>query len=164
MRRSISLSVLMLGALLIAAPLTAQDLYVYPEKGQDSQQQEKDKYACYEWARGQSGFDPMQRPQATTPPPQTQAPTSSAGRGLVGGALAGAVIGEIANDDAGKGAAIGAASGAIFGGARRNRQQQANQQQEQQWAQQQAANYEQQRHGYNRAYAACLEGRGYTVK
>jgi len=142
MRRSISLSVLMLGVLLIAAPLTAQDLYVYPEKGQDAKQQEKDKFACYEWARDQSGFDPMQRPQATTPPPQTQAPTSSAGRGLVGGALAGAVIGEIANDDAGK----------------------ANQQQEQQWAQQQAANYEQQRHGYNRAYAACLEGRGYTVK
>jgi hypothetical protein len=35
---------------------------------------------------------------------------------------------------------------------------------EQQWAQQQVSQYEQRRNGYNRAYSACLEGRGYTVR
>ena len=33
-----------------------------------------------------------------------------------------------------------------------------------QWAQQQAANYAKNRDSYNRAYSACLEGKGYTVK
>ncbi len=73
--------------------------------------------------------------------------------------LAGAIAG-----DAGKGAAIGAASGAIVGGARRRDQQRQQQQAEQQWTQQQAATYAKNRDGYNRAYGACLEGRGYTVK
>jgi len=38
----------------------------------------------------------------------------------------------------------------------------SSQQQQQQW-EQQAAEYAQNRDKYNRAYAACLEGRGYTV-
>lgn len=157
-------TIICLGGLLTTAAVAAQEVYVYPTKGQDAKQQEQDKYACYQWAREQSGFDPMQRPQTTSPPPQTREPTSSAGRGLLSGAIMGAIVGEIADDNAGKGAAIGAATGAIFGGARRNSQAQAAQQQEQQWAQQQAASYEYQRQNYNRAYAACLEARGYSVK
>jgi hypothetical protein len=47
---------------------------------------------------------------------------------------------------------------------RRNDQQRQQQQAEQQWANDQAANYANQRNSYNRAYGACLEGRGYTVK
>jgi hypothetical protein len=34
----------------------------------------------------------------------------------------------------------------------------------QQWEQQESANYANNRNNYNRAYAACLEGRGYSVK
>ena len=63
-----------------------------------------------------------------------------------------------------KGAAIGAASGALVGGMRRRDQQRQQQQAEQQWAQQETANYANQRNNYNRAYGACLEGRGYSVK
>jgi len=33
---------------------------IYPAKGQSQQQMEKDKYECYTWAKGQTGFDPMQ--------------------------------------------------------------------------------------------------------
>lgn len=45
-------------------------------------------------------------------------------------------------------------------------QSQARQQKkaEQDWAQKEAANYEQKRTGYNRAFSACMEGRDYTVK
>jgi hypothetical protein len=47
----------------------------------------------------------------------------------------------------------------------RRRDQAGRQQQaEQQWAQDQAAQYTHRRNEYNRAYAACLEGKGYTVK
>ncbi len=133
-----------------------QEPIVFPARGQSGDMMEQDKYSCYQWARGQTGFDPMQPPTATAPPPQQR---GGALRGAAGGAALGAAVGAIAGD-AGKGAAIGAASGGIIGGARRAR----SQQQQQQYAQQQAAGYEQQRNNYNRAWGACMEGKGYTVK
>ena len=141
----------------------ANDLIIYPAKGQSQEQLDKDKYECYSWAKQQTGFDPMQQPQATQPPPQQQAPQGGVVRGGARGAAVGAVGGAIAGDT-GKGAAIGAATGAMVGGMRRRDQRRQQQQAEQQWAQQQAATYQKNRDGYNRAYGACLEGRGYTVK
>ena len=149
-------------AVSVAAAISAvtafaqQEPIVYPAKGQNVERMENDKYSCYQWAKGQTGFDPMQAPTATAPPPQKK---GGAVRGAAGGAALGAAAGAIAGD-AGKGAAIGAASGGIIGGARRAR----SQKQQEQYAQQQAAGYEQQRNGYNRAWGACMEGRGYTVK
>ena len=134
----------------------AQDPIVFPAKGQSNQKMESDKYACYSWAKGHTGFDPMQAPTSTAPPPPAQ---GGVVKGAARGALAGVAIGAIAGD-AGKGAAIGAAAGGMVGGAR---QKQSNQQQ-QQAAQQQAAGYEQKRGEYNRAWSACMEGKGYTVK
>ena len=151
-------------ALMTVPPVFAQDPFIYPDKGQSNEQMEKDKYECYSWGKGQTGFDPMQVPTATAPPPEQQAQQGGVGRGAARGAATGAVIGQIADDDPGKGAAIGAASGALVGGMRRRDQQRQQQQAEQQWAQQETANYENQRNNYNRAYSACLEGRGYTVK
>jgi hypothetical protein len=78
-----------------------------------------------------------------SPPPQQGAPVA---RGAARGAVGGAVVAGVADGDTGK----GAAAGAVIGGARAGRQQ--NQQASA--AQQQSAS----------AYAACMEGRGYTVK
>ncbi len=50
--------------------LAAQELMIYPAKGQNSQQQEKDKFECYGFAKGQSGFDPMAPPTTMTAAPQ----------------------------------------------------------------------------------------------
>ena len=149
--------------MLTVPPVFAQDPIIYPDKGQSAEQQEKDKSECYTWAKQQTGFDPMQTPTATSPPPAQEAPQGGVGRGAARGALVGVTAGAIAGD-AGKGAAIGAASGALIGGMRRNDQQRQQQQAQQQWEQEQAANYANQRNNYNRAYGACLEGRGYTVK
>ena len=58
-----------------------------------------------------------------------------------------------------RGARVGATAGGLMGGMRRadsNRQQQ-------QWAQQEAANYQNERNNWNRAFSACMESRGYTV-
>jgi len=154
----------MRGRILVASAVTmmmavsayaAQEPIVFPAKGQSNEQMEKDKYSCYSWAKGQTGFDPMQAPTATAAPP----PKGGAVKGAAGGALAGAAIGAIAGD-AGKGAAIGAASGGIVGGARRSK----SNQQQQQAAQQQAAGADQKRSEYNRAWGACMEGKSYTVK
>ena len=141
---------------LLLATAAGADPIVYPAKGQSTQQQEKDKYECYQWGKQQTGFDPMQEPHATSPPPPQSG--SSLFRGAARGAVAGAAIGAIAGD-AGKGAAIGAASGGMVGGMRRRNQVA----QQQQWAESQASQYQAQRHNYERAYGACLQGRGYTV-
>ncbi|MFV2089388.1 MAG: hypothetical protein ACC642_01920 [Pseudomonadales bacterium] len=141
-----------------AGAFAASELMVYANQGQDAAQQEQDEYQCYWWGKGQSGFDPMAQPTATAPPPEQQAKRG----GLLRGAARGAVVGGIV--DGSSGAKTGAAAGAALGGMRRidqNRQQAKSQQQ---YEQQQAAQYEAGRSAYNRAYAACLEGRGYTVR
>jgi len=143
-------------ALLAACTAFAQDPYVFPSKGQSPEKMEQDKYSCYQWAKGQTGFDPMQAPTATAPPPQKK---GGVVRGAAGGAALGAVGGAIAGD-AGKGAAIGAATGGLIGGVRKR---QSTKEQDQ-WAQEQSAGYAQRRNEYNRAWGACLEGKGYTVK
>jgi hypothetical protein len=76
-------------------------------------------------------------------------------RGGQGGPAGGAIIGAIAGD-AGAGAGIGAVVGTIAGG-HRPRQQQAQQQQAE-------AQKQQTINTYYRAFAACLEGRGYAIK
>jgi len=154
---------LVAGLLLVAGFALAQEVIVYPAKGQSQEQTEKDKFDCYQWAKGQTGFDPMAPPTPSTPPPQQQAPTSSPGRSAVGGAALGSLIGGIADGNWGHGAAYGAVAGGLFGAYRKHEQEKTNTQQQDQWAQQQAQQYQQQRYNYNRAYAACLEGRGYTV-
>jgi hypothetical protein len=150
-------------SLVLAARVHAQDLVVYPAKGQSPEQQQKDEFECYNWAKQQSGFDPMVAPQATAPPPQQQGRQANVAGGAVRGAAIGVVGGAIAGD-AGKGAAIGAATGGLLGGMRRNQQRQQQDQAQQQWEQQQAAQYQNNRNNYNRALAVCLEGREYSVR
>ena len=152
----------------LAIPVWSQELMIYPAKGQSQDQMEKDKFECYSWAKGQTGLDPMQMPTATSPPPSQQKKSvgGSALKGGVAGGAGGAIIGGIAGGSSGarKGAAIGGLSGGVLGGTRSSRQNRQAEQQRQQWEQQQANQYMQQRNTYNRAHAACLEGRGYTVK
>jgi hypothetical protein len=146
----------------------AQDLIVFPAQGQSEEQTEQDKFACYNWAKGQTGFDPMQMPTASSPPPSGEKKSvgGSTLRGGVAGGAAGAIIGGIASGKKGakRGAAIGGLSGGALGGMRSSSQNRQVDQQRKQWEQQQANRYMQQRNTYNRAYSACMEGKGYTVK
>ena len=109
--------------ILLYGTAVAQELMIYPAKNQSNEQTEKDKFACYSWAKGQTGFDPMATPQATTSPPaqQTKSVARGAAVGGVGGAALGAGIGAIAggSSGAGKGAAIGALSGGTLGGSQK---------------------------------------------
>ncbi len=150
----------------LLAPMESQaqsEMIIYPSKGQTQEQQEQDQFQCYNWAKGQSGFDPMAPPTTKTAPPPKEEPKGGVGRGAVRGGLTGLAVGAIAGD-AGKGAAIGAASGGLIGGMRRKDQNAQEEAAKQQWAQKEASQYQTGRNNYNRGYAACLEGRGYTVK
>lgn len=158
----VAMSVYLAAVLVLPVWAQNQELIVYPNKGQSQQQQQQDQFECYQWAKGETGFDPMQIPTATAPPPQMGAPQGGLIKGAAGGAALGAVGGAIGGD-AGKGAAIGAGVGGLFGMMRRQDQVQQQQQAQQQWEQNQTAQYTQKRNYYNRAYSACLQGRGYTV-
>ena len=135
----------------------AQQLFIYPQRGQSPQQQQQDRFECHQWAVQQTGFDPTMA--MGMPPPPGPQPTSSALGGAMGGAAIGAIGGAIGGN-AGRGAAIGAGAGALFGHIRRN--DQIRNAEAQQMGQMQQMN--QQRDAYNRALAACLAGRGYTVQ
>ena len=112
---------------------------VYPAKGQSASQQQKDEAECYSWAVQRTGVDPAK-------PAGTGTATGTTPGAGARGAMRGAVVGEIVADDAGAGAAAGA-----IAARGQSRRQNANAQQQQQ------ANFA-------NARAACLEGRGYTVK
>ena len=129
---------------------------VYPAKGQTAEQQERDQYECHEWATKETGVDPVALAE------QKLSPTPSAEHGL-GGAGASAGIGAMrgaAEGDAAGGAARGFGIGRMISVLRAKRQLR-----EQQSANtQEKSTLNEQLDKYDRAYSACLTGRGYTVK
>ena len=131
-------------------------LVPYPSNGQSLSQQNQDEGECYAWSKQQTGIDPVA--VANTPPPPS-GPAVGGGERLKGaarGAAGGAAIGAIAGDSS-DGAAIGAVAGTMAGGrkARQNKQAQSQQ------AQDDKAGTLQH---FNKAFGACMEGRGYVVK
>ena len=151
--------VALLAGLWLSAPLQADELMIYPKKAQSAEQQEKDKFECYSWAKNESGFDPMAPPMSTEAPPQQQASRGGVVRGAARGAALGAII-----DDSSEGARTGAKAGAAIGGMRRADQKRSEAQAQQQWEQEQQRIYAEKRDRYNRAYSVCLEAHDYLVK
>jgi hypothetical protein len=140
----------------IFASAAQAEVFVYPKPGESQDAFQKDQYECHNWAKQQTGFDPAKPPQtAAAPPPQQGGAVKGAARGAAAGAVGGAVAG-----NAGKGAAVGAAAGGTVGVMRQHAHNRAAAQASQQAQAQQQANYG----NYERAYSACLGGRGYTVK
>jgi hypothetical protein len=161
---------LVAGALLIAGHGHAEQPVVYPAKGQNPQQQATDDAECKAWAQQTTGVDPAAAPAAAAPPPPA-APAGPQGqrlRGAARGAAVGAVAGEIAHGDASHGAAVGAGAGVVAGGARARRERAA--QQQAQAAQAAAATHSAEASRaaeldtFHRAYAACMQGRDYSVR
>jgi hypothetical protein len=142
-------------AMVVASPLMA-GLAIYPSKGQSPEQQKQDEAACYSWAVQQTGSDPAKpasENKAAAPEKQASGPSGSRLRG----AARGAIVGEITNVDT-RDAAV---AGAVIGASRERRVKQAQAQQAQAAEQQKKqATME----AFNKAQAACLEGKGYTVK
>jgi hypothetical protein len=145
----------LLVAALFAGSVSAQ--YVYPSKGQSPEKQKKDEGECHTWAVQQSKYDPANPPKtAVPPPPPTTATGTTPGAGARGAAR-GAVVAEVVGGDARDGAAVGAVAAR---GQSRRQNAAAGQQQQQAAVQQDQAGMA----SYQKARAACLEGRGYTVK
>ena len=129
---------------------------IYPAKGQTAEQQERDQVECHEWATKDTGVDPValaeQKLGSATP---AALEGGGAGRGAALGAMRGA-----ADGDAAAGAARGFGIGrmlSVIKSKRALREQQSATTQE-------GADVHAQLDKYDRAYAACLTGRGYSVK
>ena len=172
MRNLITILVLLFSGLSVEAN---SDIFVYPNNGQNAEQQSRDRYDCHVWAANQSGFDPSAY-YSTSPGPVHVA--SASGRhgprhrdldpitGAAGGAALGALGGAIGGD-AGKGAAIGAGVGAlagIFSSASNNQHRRKSHRRAQAQQAQQAAEFAEDQANYKRAISACLEAHGYTVR
>jgi hypothetical protein len=148
--------IIMTGDALAQSVSSSLGLAPYPSKGQSAQQQNKDEGECFAWAKQQTGIDPMAVANAPT---QESGPAVGGGervKGAARGAVGGAAIGAIAGDT-GKGAGAGAVVGTMAGG----RQARQNKAAKQQQAEQAKAGTLQQ---FNKAFSACMEGRGYAVK
>jgi hypothetical protein len=140
---------------------TSLGLHAFPSKNQPPEVQSKDEYACYGWSKQNTGFDPV---AAETANSQAQANKSSApaapgAKGAAGGAAMGATAGAIGGD-AGKGAAVGATAGGLRGRRAKKEAEKQAQKQQQGQAQKQQASLD----GFKKAFGACMEGKGYTVK
>jgi hypothetical protein len=146
-----------------SAPQTARPkpaalgLFVYPASGQDAARQGTDEDECYLWAGQQTGIDPMAAP---TPVQAAEVPKGGAIKGAAGGAVVGTAVGAIVGET-GEGAAVGAVAGAAKG---RRAQKKAKKQAEAQAKQATQAQDAQKKETFKKAWGACLEGRGYSVK
>lgn len=155
---------IMIGAwiavLLAADPgmVGAQDVYVYPAKNQTDPQMARDKEECHDWAVKQTSVDPEKlATEAVTPPPSGES-SSEAGSGL-GGAGLGAARGAISGDP-GAGAIRGVGIGRLVRAVRARRQMEEQHQASPQDYQQRKTQLQ----SYDRAFSACLTGRGYSVQ
>lgn len=147
-------------AIFISGSVSAQQLFVYPNKGQSAAQQQKDISACHASAVQTVGYDPARLPPSRSAPPSSSGNTD-VGRGVMRGAVGGAILGEIGG---GNHTGSAAAAGALFGGIRSSRRNEQQRAQQEQHYQQQNAQDAQAQATFNRAYSACLESRGYTAK
>jgi hypothetical protein len=133
-------------------------VYPYPRHNQSAAQQSKDESACYDAALQRTGINPHLSAAAT---PQPAAKVEGRGiRGAAGGAAVGAAIGAIAGN-AGAGAGAGAVAGVVRGTRTQNAANANAQKQAQAEAQ---AQHAQRMNAFTRAFSACLDAKGYSVK
>lgn len=139
MKRLLAWAVILigLGAGCATAP-PRPSVHAYPARGQSAEQMARDVADCQAWAQQQTGYDPV-----------ADTATGAAIGTLLGGAIGaggGAAVGAATGAGAGRGAATGAVIGGVAGGVTGG-----------------AYKYSKSKDGYDRAYAACMTGRGYTT-
>jgi hypothetical protein len=157
-------------------------VFVFGKNGQNPDQQLKDESECYGAAKQMTGIDPKAPAAAGKTTEQRAAEQKEAAKnadqvkgtrvaGAARGAAGGAAIGAIAGD-AGKGAGAGAVAGTMRGGMQ---QRQANAAAQKQAAAQTAAKQQKEEEAlkaahaqgldtFQRAFEACMDARGYSVK
>ena len=157
-------------------------VFVFGKNGQNPDQQLKDESECYGAAKQMTGIDPKAPAAAGKTAEQTAAEQKEAAKnadqakgaraaGAARGAAGGAAIGAIAGN-AGKGAGAGAVAGTMRGGMQQRQANAAAQKQaaaqtsakQQKEDEQLKAAHAQGLDTFQRAFEACMDARGYSVK
>lgn len=137
MKRLLTCGIIVIGITGCATTPPRPSVQVYPARGQNEATMSRDMADCQAWARQQTGYDPV----ADT--------AKGVGIGaLVGGALGaggGAAVGAASGNNVGKSAATGAVIGGVAGGVAGG-----------------VYKYSKSKEGYEQAYSACMNGRGYA--
>jgi hypothetical protein len=149
-KRASACTAALAAVLIVVGQAQAAKPIAYPAKGQSQTQQAQDDSQCLSWAKSNTGVDPA----AASAPPPPSGPAVGGGE-RAKGAVAGAAIGGIAGG--GDGARTGAAVGVVAGGVRARQNQKAQQSSAQ-------SQHKGSMDTFYRAYGACMEGRGYTIK
>ena len=164
------------------SPAQSIGMFAFAKNGQNQDQQVKDESECYGMATQRTGFDPQKGGPTAPTAEQIEAAQKEAAqnaekgkgggvRGAALGAAGGTAIGAITGS-AGKGAGAGAVAGTLAGGAA---QRSGNTQAQQKAAaqakakvekehQEQMLAHEEGQDTFQRAFAACMDARGYSVK
>lgn len=137
------LGVLIAGGL-AANPILAEE-FAYPKKGQSEAQQHQDRLDCSTWASQQSGYTSG---AAASPSSEQNRMSPGFGRGMMRGRM----IGEADGNSEG-GMMAGGGAGMLR---RKLMEKRAEEKHEKSDSGGNAA--------YNRAFKACMEGRGYSVE
>lgn len=144
--------------------------YAFPRNGQTPQQQSQDESYCSQWASQQTGLNPalLQYKQEQAMEAQRQSyakanqptPVRKLGRAALTGTAVGAMHGNM-DAGAGRGALMGTTLMASRGMAEMNEKKK-------QMALDQSAvaaqSVEAETSSYLRAYGACMEGKGYSIR
>lgn len=164
------------------SPAQSIDLFAFPKNGQSRDQQLKDESECYGLARERTELDPQKPAPTGLTEEQVQAAqkkaaenakqvkgarAAGAARGAAGGTAIGAITGNTS-----KGAAVGAVAGTMKGG---KTQRAANTQAQQKAAAEAKSKLEKEQEQemqahkegqdtFQRAFSACMDARGYSVK
>lgn len=149
-------------------PELATEVYYFPMQEQSIEQQDRDRFECYLWAKKETGFDPSD-PHLIPHQRTYVVPDPEPGADTIAGAFTGAVLGAIvgAPHSSGEGALIGAIAGGALGAASdsaRAERAEAIEERLNQGPSSRHAALERQASSYRRAMKACLEGRGYKVR
>ncbi|MCP3128210.1 hypothetical protein [Shewanella sp. KJ2020] len=154
------------------SPICYSAQYVFPAQGQTPETQKADEEACIAWATAQTGYNPTAATAAVQATPAPVAAESTAGTEKQrGGALKGAAIASgvaaITDNDKSDAAAAGAVVG-LVGQRSSNRRAERNaaetEAQQPQTAPAPAAAPTASAAEFEKANAACLTGKGYTVQ
>jgi hypothetical protein len=170
MLRQMSLSMVFMLCACSVAYAGGMGTYAFPQKGQTAEQQKQDETGCAQWATDQTGLNPavleyqQQEVQAEVQKASQTASNPQTGRRLGRAALTGAALGAM-NDGMDSGAGKGAAMAATVGvskmrGEKVEQQKQAPLKE----ANAKSGKVQADTQTYVRAYSACMEGKGYSIR
>ena len=168
-RNHIFLIVICFSVLIAKSAFSVSEPMIFPKEGQSRETQSNDKQYCGSWAKGETGVDPSYVKAKLEMTNDNVASAASGGeprygRRLLRGAALGAAMGGI-DDGIDNNVGKRAVQGVVLSGSRTRQDRKQYQKEEQLNSHlQKKVELEEQYDKYMRAFAVCMDAKGYSVK